>query len=99
MGGMTKIWEVKTQTEVLSITHSDLPPITVTYNSDGRLLAIGGDDGIVKVLDALSGDMIHSFHLGGVIHGVAFSPNDSRLAAGSEDGSVKVWESDSGGNY
>ncbi len=96
MGGMTKIWEVKTQTEVLSINHSDLPPNTITYNLDGRLLAIGGDDGIVKVLDAVSGDVIHNFHLGGVIHGVAFSPNDPRLAAASEDGSVKIWNSDSG---
>jgi WD40 repeat protein/transcriptional regulator with XRE-family HTH domain len=94
--GMTKIWDVKARTEVLSINHSDLPPITVTYNSDGRLLAIGGDDGNVKILDAVSGDVIHTFHLGGVIHGVAFSPNDSRLAAASEDGSVKVWDSDSG---
>jgi WD40 repeat protein/DNA-binding XRE family transcriptional regulator len=96
MEGMTKIWEVKSQTEILSINHSDLPPNTITYNLDGRLLAIGDDDGIVKVFDAVSGDVIHNFHLGGVIHGVAFSPNDPRLAAASEDGSVKIWNSDSG---
>ena len=96
MEGMTKIWDIKTQTEVLSITHSKLPPITVTYNPDGRLLAIAGDDGIVNILDAVTGDVIYNLPLGGIIHGVAFSPNDSRLAAASEDGSVKVWDSISG---
>jgi len=96
MEGATKIWDIKTQTEVLSITYSELPPKTITYNPDGSLLAIGGDEGIVKILDAISGDVIYNLQLGGVIHAVAFSPNDSRLAAASEDGSVKVWDSDSG---
>jgi WD40 repeat protein len=33
-----------------------------------------------------------ALQLGGVIHAVAFSPIDHRLAAASEDGSVKVWD-------
>jgi WD40 repeat protein/transcriptional regulator with XRE-family HTH domain len=96
MEGVTKIWDVKTQTEVLSINHSDSPPIAITYNLDGSLLAIGGENGIVKILDAISGDEIYNLHIGGVIHAVAFSPNDPKLAAASEDGRVKIWNSDSG---
>jgi len=96
MDGVSKIWEVANQTEVLSLGEGKLPPKAIAYNSDGSLLATGGGEGIVTIWNAHSSEEIFNLPLGGVIHAVAFSPDDPRVAAASEDGSVKVWDAATG---
>lgn len=96
MDGKSKIWDLATRTEILSIRSEEQPAKAIAYSPDGYLLATGGDEGVVRVWDSGSGDERYAFPLGGIIHRVAFSPNDTRLAAASEDGSVKVWDSATG---
>jgi WD40 repeat protein/DNA-binding XRE family transcriptional regulator len=94
--GVSKVWDLATQTEILSIKSEERPAKAIAYSPDGNLLATGGDEGVVKIWDAETGDELFALALGGIIHRVAFSPNDSRLAAASEDGSVKIWDSTTG---
>ncbi len=97
MDGVSKVWELSKQSEVLSLGAEGMqPPKAIAYSPDGKLLATGGDEGIVWVWDANSGKDIFTLSLGGIIHSVAISPDGKRLAAASEDGSVKVWDTATG---
>ena len=96
MDGTTKVWEIATQAELLSLAACGLPCKAVAFNADGSRLATAGDEGNIKLWDASSGEELISLELGGIIHSLAFSPDGARLAAGSEDGSLKVWDAISG---
>jgi WD40 repeat protein/tRNA A-37 threonylcarbamoyl transferase component Bud32 len=79
----------------------------VVFSPDGRRLASAGGvwdeqargfvQGELKVWDAAEGKELLS--LGGeatAVHGVAFSPDSTRLAGGCSDGSVRVWDAANG---
>ncbi len=66
---------------------------TVTFSADGTRLASAGEDGTVRVWDALSGSPIgEPMPHGGRITGVAFSPDGTILASSSDDNSVRLWD-------
>jgi WD40 repeat protein/transcriptional regulator with XRE-family HTH domain len=96
MDGISKVWELASQTEVLSFESGTQPAKAIAYSPDGRLLATGGDEGIVKIWNAESGEELFALSLGGIIHSIAFGPEGDRLTAASEDGSVKIWDSGTG---
>jgi WD40 repeat protein len=97
MDGVPKIWELSTQLEVLSLAVEEMAPAkAITYSPDGKLLATGGDEGIVWVWDAEDGTKIFTRTLGGIIHSIAFSSDGVLLAAASEDGRIMVWNAENG---
>lgn len=107
MDGVPKVWDLNTQQEVLTLTTDKMPADEIStdqmvpakaiaYSHDDKLLAGGGDSGIVWVWNAQDGTRIFSHTLGGVIHSVSFSSDDTLLGAASEDGNVKVWEAATG---
>ena len=68
--------------------------IRVAYSPDGRLLASGSLDGVVKTWDARNGE--ESVYLRPpahrrLVHGLVFSPDSQFLATGGEDDRVKLW--------
>jgi len=69
----------------------------VAFRSDGKLLATGGDDTVVKLWDLRTGKIVH-YLIGhnGAVRAVAFSPDGKTLASRSTDGTVMVWNTENG---
>ncbi len=96
MDGLSKVWDLATKTELLALPPNDQPAKAIAYNAGGTLLATAGDEGIVTLWDAGSGEQLFTRTLGGIIHSVTFSPDGLRVAAASEDGGAKIWNANSG---
>ena len=64
----------------------------VSWSPDGRYVAVGSEDA-THVWDAETESLRYTL-LGqsGFVHGVAWSPDSSRLVTGGSDGTAKVWE-------
>ena len=77
-------------------------PATVralALSPDGKRLAGGCDDGIVRLWDVSAGKLTPAAELKGHTDWLlclAFSPDGQRLASGGYDGSVRVWDVASG---
>jgi WD40 repeat protein len=68
------------------------------YSPDGAWLASGGDDGLVRVVDAATGEAVRVLkgHVDDVLC-AAFSPDGARLASGGRDTTIRVWNLAAGG--
>lgn len=67
-------------------------------STDGRTVASGGSDEIVRIWDASSGTLLRTLRgHDAEITGLAFSPDDAAVASSAADGTVRVWGVESGG--
>jgi WD40 repeat protein len=73
------------------------PVRALAYNSDGSLLATGGDDGTVRLWEAdslrLVRLMVGHDH---AVRALVWSPGGEYLASAGDDGTVRIWQAASG---
>jgi WD40 repeat protein len=87
------VWELATSSAKLTIPAQATPLRTVSL---GNAIAVGGEDGSLRVFNA-KGDLSKALDgHGGAVTAVAFSPNNARLATASLDASVHVFDPASG---
>ncbi|MDQ2097059.1 MAG: NACHT domain-containing protein [Tychonema bourrellyi B0820] len=66
---------------------------SVTFSPDGKLLATGDSDGVVRLWEASSGrEILTCKGHTNVVESVAFSPDGEILASGSYDQIIKLWD-------
>lgn len=80
---------------VLQVDHSN-PVHALAFSSDGRWLASGGEDNVVKLWEVATGRMLRTLYLGGRVQAVAMSSDRRLLVAASDFHAVKVWDAITG---
>jgi WD40 repeat protein len=68
---------------------------SLAYGADGRCLVVGSSNGVVQIIDSVTGDARHrvsSPH--GCVRSVVNCPDGKRVAVANEDGSVGVYDAD-----
>lgn len=69
----------------------------LAINSDGKILASGGDDGSIRLWDIQKGEKQNGYLLSGhdePLTSLSFSPNGKLLISGGKDKTVKIWQLD-----
>ena len=63
------------------------------FSADGRLLAIGGDDQLIAVWDARTGELRDTLRgHAAAVHGLVFSADKKTLYSASRDNSIIAWD-------
>ena len=71
--------------------------LTVAFSRDGKRVASGGDDRLVKLWDAATGNEIKSIKAHGhTVLSVAYSTDGRWLVSAGGDSLVKVWDAETG---
>ena len=73
-------------------TDSPRSILGVAFNSDGSIGAYAGSEGVVYLVNLSTGEGIDAITTGSPVNSVAFSPDDSLIAAAMSDMTVGVWQ-------
>jgi WD40 repeat protein len=78
--------------ELLLLTLEGYGGLDVTVSPDGKNIATAGYDGIVRIVNAESGERLRKLegHIGSIFS-VAFSPDGKRIVTGGEDKTIRIW--------
>ena len=99
--GTVTIWNAQTYKRIMTIQAQSITDQTpswdrhvhaVAYSPDGGTLASGGDDGLVRLWQASTGELkaVLKGHTGR-IYALAYSPDGRFLVSGSGDSSAQLW--------
>lgn len=107
-GGKVLLWDVAEDgKKIRELTPRPMPPPKVppdpvranalAFAPDGKVIAIGGGDGVVHLVSVGDGKLIRSMpgHTSAVT-GLAFHPTGTLLASSSKDRTIRLWNPQSG---
>jgi WD40 repeat protein len=105
--GTVRLWELAPTAPLASAGSLDRSLATLeghgglifalALNADGRLLATGGEDTMVRLWDTGSGSLLTTLQgHGGPVFGLALGKDGHLLASGGLDGTIRLWETDTG---
>ncbi|HEY6285789.1 MAG TPA: hypothetical protein VIX20_09015 [Ktedonobacteraceae bacterium] len=105
-GGVVRVWSAENGQQVHGFfMDAQLPMRAVSFASSGGQLAVGGDDGIVRLWNGLVCQEQNQNDFGtqcldtpqrlrahqGHVHALAWSPDARFLATGGDDGILAIW--------
>jgi WD40 repeat protein len=100
--GTVRLWDATTGRQLGASLHlgsARTELLTVAFSADGRWLAAGGDDGVVRLLPVDNRGSIGRAqkvpalpHTTYPVNGLAFSPDGTRLAVASSEGTTRIWD-------
>jgi WD40 repeat protein len=83
---------------ITTLKHASSPVYALAFSPDGRLLASGSEDGVVRIWNVEQGLLVHSFSgHEGIVRSLAWI-DSRRLVSGGGDGRIVAWGLDAGGN-
>lgn len=67
---------------------------SIAWSPDGTMLASGSTNGIIRLWDAMTGQLRHAFKIqSSPVRSVVWSPDGSTLVSGNDDGAIRLWDS------
>jgi WD40 repeat protein len=69
---------------------------SVAFSSDGRRIASGSTDSLVRIWDGVTGEARVLGRCDGAVQSVAFSPDGKSVASGGSDKTIRVWNVQTG---
>ncbi len=86
------VWDRGDSRERLQLGDRVAPAVTLAVSPDGRTLAVGGRDGVIRLWDLNTGRpqgrlVGHTRD----VQSLAFQPGGELLASGSRDGTIRFW--------
>jgi WD40 repeat protein len=93
--GEVQLWpaeRIPAPRPLVQLADDPVESLAVVYSPDGRLLAAGGKDKTISLLDAGTGEMLREIpgH-NGMVYRLAFTPDGQTLVSGGGDGTVRLW--------
>jgi WD40 repeat protein/serine/threonine protein kinase len=84
------------------LQYKSLPPLRydtglycLAFHPSGQCLASGSQNGVIKLWDAHTGQLLRIFRVPAgepIVRSVVFSPDGQRLAAAYSDGRIRIWD-------
>ena len=91
--GAIRLWDVASRQEIATFAEHTNWVNSVSFSSNGRLLASGSSDGTIKLWDMASRQEIATLEGNtSEVRAVSFSPDEALLAAGLADGTITLWD-------
>lgn len=101
-GNQVHTWEPTTGKLIkvlVNLGKTDKPVKSLAFSPDGKLLAVGADDGVLRVVKSENGDEVFKSNSRNArIERVAFSPNGKLVALGDSNSQVAVYVPEGGKN-
>jgi eukaryotic-like serine/threonine-protein kinase len=93
-------WDAETGKALRRFSTDTQKILQVSYSPDGKWIALGCGEGMIKLVDTVSGnERILTYGQGwhqSLIQSLAFSPDSQRLVSGGYERLVKVWDTQTG---
>lgn len=84
------VWRVADGTQLWS-TKADQEVERVAFSPDGKILAAGGEDDLLRLFNASDGKLLVALKHTSGIDSLRWSPDGTFLATGEESGVVRLW--------